>query len=101
MKRIIVVLFCLAVLLVVGCSPVRYIYQQPYQGVLTNAVLDISDYGQCYGTLTFDNKTVVVGALYDTQGKIIQSLELGEKYRLVLKEFGTYYNYYYVEKISN
>lgn len=70
-----------------GCSPVRYIYQQPYQGVLTDTNLSLTD-SKTYaaGTLTFDDHIVIIGYFVDSQGKLLRELQLGNTYRLIPRD---------------
>lgn len=102
MKRIIVVLFCLVALLVVGCSsPVRYIYQQPYSGVLVSADLhQDGNYKVAAGSITLGDK-VIFGKFYNSKGDYLRDLEIGATYRLSIMDDSQYYIQYYVEKIKD
>lgn len=103
MKRLILLVVLLTALLLVsiGCSPTKYIYQQPYQGVLTglNLNYDSGSGGGFEGCVEFDNKTVIFGRFYNDRAKPLKELKLGSSYRLLMTDPGDYLDTYNIEEI--
>jgi hypothetical protein len=103
MKKMLFILLGILILLIGACaqsSPIQSTISQVYSGVLTGINLVPDGYTATPGTITLDNTTIVFGYFVDIKGEALRDLTLGAYYRLLFKEQGTHFSYYYIEKIK-
>lgn len=104
MKSKYLVLLVLSIVMLVGlmgCSPTRYIYQQPYQGVLTGVNLNWGNSDYLFGSVELDSKTVVFGSFKDYRNQPLRELKMGTMYRLELIEGGNYFPMYNLAEVTS